>query len=616
MQRWQHLFCLALLLFSQGAFSEKHRYPMPGTLYVLGDVHGAYQELSTLLQGAKLIDEDERWIGGTSYLVSVGDLLDRGDDSRWVMDLLRRLEKEARDAGGRVYVLMGNHEQMNLMGELNYVTPGEFASYIELETSQLRNQRFEQFTQLHPDIESTATLMEKFEQHYQPGYLGHRAAMALDGDYGKWLIRRPTLLVIGRLGFVHGGLSSVIAGLSSGAINEMTQTNIRQFVTAQQNLLEQGHDLTGYSWFERLEQAKLLATESSDAQIQKQAQLVYKAGNNPLLNNEGPLWYRGNVICHPLFEQPMLKERLANLNIEQLIVGHTPTPSREITAYLGGLVIDVDTGMNTAYYRGKPALLKITDDAQMQVFTDGRWQSWRAESAPDGYKGRRYEDWEQLLTSAEITEMEAVGEGVTQPQKVTLSANGETFHAIFKTEDVRPRRRNQHHQLSDSFRFDIAAYQLARAMALTEIPPTVERTIKGKSGALQLWVNNTFNESKRLKEGLYPAESCVLSYQHSLMNLFDILIHNDDRTRANMLYQRSNWKLWWIDHSRAFRTLPRAPEYLAQAKLIYSPLVRQQLQLLSRKKLQQVLGRWLDSDQLRAITKRRDLLLRAWKDQR
>jgi hypothetical protein len=119
-----------------------------------------------------------------------------------------------------------------------------------------------------------------------------------------------------------------------------------------------------------------------------------------------------------------------------------------------------------------------------------------------------------------------------------------------------------------------------------------------------------------MKEGLYPNEQCVLSYQHSLMHLFDILIHNDDRNRTNMLYDKNSWKLWWIDHSRSFRTLDNAPHYLQQIDLIYSPLIHQQLQKLSRSKLQKTLSRWLDAEQLQALNKRRDLLLETWRNKR
>ena len=93
------------------------------------DVHGAYDEVTALLKSVQVVDSDLRWTGGKTHLVSLGDLLDRGDDSRKVMDLLMRLQDEAATAGGRVHVLLGNHEAMNVLGDLRYVDPGEYSAF-------------------------------------------------------------------------------------------------------------------------------------------------------------------------------------------------------------------------------------------------------------------------------------------------------------------------------------------------------------------------------------------------------------------------------------------------------------------------------------------------------
>ena len=93
------------------------------------DVHGAYEELTALLRSTGVVDAGLHWTGGRTHLVSLGDLLDRGADSRKVMDLLMRLQGEAAQAGGRVHVVIGNHEAMNVLGDLRYVDAGEFAAY-------------------------------------------------------------------------------------------------------------------------------------------------------------------------------------------------------------------------------------------------------------------------------------------------------------------------------------------------------------------------------------------------------------------------------------------------------------------------------------------------------
>jgi hypothetical protein len=85
------------------------------------DVHGAYTELLTLLRATEILDARDHWAAGHTHVVNLGDLLDRGADSRKVMDLLMRLQGEAQATGGQPHVLLGNHEVMNILGDLRYV---------------------------------------------------------------------------------------------------------------------------------------------------------------------------------------------------------------------------------------------------------------------------------------------------------------------------------------------------------------------------------------------------------------------------------------------------------------------------------------------------------------
>ena len=97
----------------------------------VGDVHGDLDALVSILQKAGIIDDQRRWSGGTATLVQTGDILDRGAQDRQVMDLLMELEREAPKGGGRVVVLLGNHEMMNIMGDLSYVAPAVYNSFVD-----------------------------------------------------------------------------------------------------------------------------------------------------------------------------------------------------------------------------------------------------------------------------------------------------------------------------------------------------------------------------------------------------------------------------------------------------------------------------------------------------
>ena len=88
-------------------------------LWVVGDIHGAYDKLCSLLRQAGLMDEDDSWQGAQARLVFLGDYLDRGPRGLDVIRLIRHLEPQARAAGGQITALLGNHEVM-FLGALQF----------------------------------------------------------------------------------------------------------------------------------------------------------------------------------------------------------------------------------------------------------------------------------------------------------------------------------------------------------------------------------------------------------------------------------------------------------------------------------------------------------------
>ncbi len=128
---------LSLVLQPQ-AVAEDWRYSGVERVVAVSDVHGAYDSMITTLGRAGVLGEEQAWNGGSTHLVITGDILDRGPDSRRVMDLLMRIEGEALDAGGRVHLLLGNHEVMNLVGDLRYVSKGEYAAFADDESEEER----------------------------------------------------------------------------------------------------------------------------------------------------------------------------------------------------------------------------------------------------------------------------------------------------------------------------------------------------------------------------------------------------------------------------------------------------------------------------------------------
>src|SRR2546422_4951561 len=106
---------------------------------VMGDLHGDYAKFHDMVKQAGLIDARDRWSGGATHLVQVGDVPDRAPDTRRILDLLMRLEPQARRAGGYVHALIGDHESMNMEYDLRYTTPGEFAAFADRDSPRRRD---------------------------------------------------------------------------------------------------------------------------------------------------------------------------------------------------------------------------------------------------------------------------------------------------------------------------------------------------------------------------------------------------------------------------------------------------------------------------------------------
>src|SRR5579872_3083347 len=110
----RRIFAAALAFSALAALSAQPQdiFQDVPRIVAVGDVHGDYNQFVSVLQAAGVLDRKAKWAGGKTHLVQVGDVLDRGPDSRKVMDLLMELESQAQKAGGQVHPLLGNHETM------------------------------------------------------------------------------------------------------------------------------------------------------------------------------------------------------------------------------------------------------------------------------------------------------------------------------------------------------------------------------------------------------------------------------------------------------------------------------------------------------------------------
>jgi hypothetical protein len=567
------------------------------------DVHGAYDALVSLLRAQGIVDGELRWAGGDTHLVSLGDLLDRGADSRKALDLLMRLEGEALAAGGAVHVVLGNHEVMNIAGDLRYVAAGEYAAFAGPEDDALREAAWRATVEREP-----AAPRAEFDARFPPGYFAHRQAFSPAGRYGAWLMTRPFVLVVNDTAFAHGGLPPIVAERGLEAANAALREQLTAYLAAWQELQSKLPRPEPDDFIKRPEAlvAAGAAAESETLRVMQDA---------PVFTTAGPAWYRGQALCNPYVEDANLGQALSRLGVKRLVVGHTVTPTRRVTSRFDGRVILLDTGMLAAEYQGQASALVIEGERVAAAYADKPGELLAPEPLPRaiGSRPARLDDdaLEAWLVHADIVGSEDLPTGITEPQRITLRRDGVELRAVAKklSTDFGASHSTQSLNEGDRFEYDIAAYELDRLLGLDMVPVTVARKVGGEMSAVQFWVEGSINARQMIEGKLVPEGWCPVEPQYNLMNVFDVLMHNTDRTQENLLLTR-DWNVVLIDHSRAFTLKQGTPRLLYQAPVALPPAFAARLAALDRETLEKSLGSWLHRRQIDALLKRRDRLLR------
>lgn len=144
--------------------------PAPEKRFAVSDLEGNFDAFQTLLQGQHIIDEDLNWQFADGHLVIVGDMVDRGKNVVPLLWLIYKLEDQARQAGGAVHYIMGNHERYLLDGR-------------------------------------TKSAARKYYGSFHTAGLTSFQAWSERSVLGNWLRSKPVMLKIGDTLYVHGGVS-------------------------------------------------------------------------------------------------------------------------------------------------------------------------------------------------------------------------------------------------------------------------------------------------------------------------------------------------------------------------------------------------------------------------
>ena len=276
-------------------------------IVVFGDLHGEADKFEDMLRTAGLVDGAGNWAGGRTHFVQLGDVEDRGPDSRTILNHLMRLEPQARRAGGYVHALIGNHEAMNMLGDLRYTSAGEFASYASRDAARLRDNYYQQtiaYVRAHPPASGLPVFDDAYRADWNTrhplGYVEQRIAWAPNGVYGRWVSAHNAIVVINDMLFMHGGIGPTFPQASVAQINDAVRRALR------------GDAVAGFA--------------------------------DILENQDGPLWYRGFALNDEASEATNVNAVLAHFNVAHIVIGHTKrTPT--IAPRFGGRVILTDVAV-------------------------------------------------------------------------------------------------------------------------------------------------------------------------------------------------------------------------------------------------------------------------------
>lgn len=591
-----------VLIFSVPAAGQ-YRFSGAERIVAMSDPHGAYDALAGTLANAGIIDADGNWAGAAAHLVITGDLLDRGADSRRIMDLVMRLEEQAPAAGGMVHLTLGNHEVMNLVGDLRYVAVAEYAAFADEESAEEREQWFQSTLSARrlaaDDAVDEAALREEFDRARPPGFYAHRRAFGSEGKYGRWLLQKPLVVVVNDSAFVHGGLSPMVADLGLDRLNDEMRSQVVDYVVAVEALNNAGLIDPAVNFYEHEFAAEtLLANESVPADIRTALETVIALNGAPVHDSSGPLWYRGNVGCSLLTEGEALDASLAAIGASRVVIGHTPTLGRKVLERFNGRVIEIDTGMLKTAYRGSGFAL-IIEGGEISVAQESEPGLTAPVPHPrrvgDRADGLDADALEHLLATGDIVSTNTDDAGRTI---VKVTADGQSVSALF----VRSPRKK-------GLEPEIAAYRLDRLLGADIVPVTVGREVDGRRGSLQFLAVRSRDEAYRTTSGQGGGAWCPLPRQWNSLYIFDVLVNNNSRTPASMVYNTSNWQLMSMGHDNAFGTRVTRPGYLQQQTLNITSSWRAALRSLTDERLAEALGDVLSGRQIAAIGKRRDYLL-------
>ncbi|HOW86304.1 MAG TPA: metallophosphoesterase [Candidatus Aminicenantes bacterium] len=586
---------LALALLVRPAPADEIPYQWTGVdrVVAVADLHGDYDRFVFILAHPQigLVDASLHWIGGRTHLVQLGDVLDRGPRAKDILDLIRRLQGEAAEAGGAVHMLLGNHEEMNITGIVldypDYVPVEQFVAFLP---ADFRRKREAEFLRTLPAEERRKAEIEGLDIYADEDLAGfwHKALTARDPEArrayilgfnkacGDWLVRQNSVIKIDDIVYVHGGISEAVSKWPLREINQVIRTELQFFQGRMRNPQDYGKPF--------------------------HPRLVY--------DPDSPLWFRGLATKSEAAAQAEIDRTLANLGARAMVIGHNyfrfnhgssaVVEKSRVTRFQDKVWI-MDTGISGSY-GGIPSAL-VYERGEFKVWGETEEVAARSGIRPPPPRPLSPREMETFLRTAAVTGRGPGVGGRTDAWRLTLESEGFSRPALFKYID---RRRPD--SLADSWRYDLAAYALSTYLDIEAVPPIVERTVEGVAGAVQAFVSGARSLAERREAGIEPRDRQAFERALADLTVFQALVNDDCRRDKDTLVREGDERIYRVDFSEAFA--PDKGEGSGCQVRSCSRALYSRLQAWDGKAVAAYLSPYLGREEIEALNARRTLLIR------
>jgi len=364
-------------------------------IVVIGEVQGSATTVTKLLTHLGLADAQGRWVGGDTVLIQTGDLMDDGENVRAVLDLFMRLQEEAPAAGGRVIVLMGNHEVMNILGELRDVNYLAYESFAGPDSEAKQRQAFDEYVAWRQrrakavgsgDFVSDGDFETEWLAIHPVGWVEYVEAMGAEGEYGKWLRTLPVAARYGEVVFIHAGISPEMKDMDVEAINQRAAEEIAEFDRDRTLMVAKKLCLPTSSaremvsvvkeeiaYVNSLDPAKRSRRNSRVALVLELQDLT-RMGSWSVLTEKGPLWFRGASRWDEQEHSKEMAEILNTAGCRRMVTGQSDGKEHLICSRFNDRVLLTSVAMADDPWAGggEPAALDIENGVYTVVTMNGR----------------------------------------------------------------------------------------------------------------------------------------------------------------------------------------------------------------------------------------------------